>query len=117
MKPEPPPRTSTPCRPPEVRQIEPSHVWECLVPHLVHPVKLAIIEALLAVGEPLSPQEITAMLQDAGLYLSMIWYHLRRLEEAGIVEAVNDRGTGRSEQFFFFPLPDEGPKRRAEAPV
>jgi hypothetical protein len=58
-------------------------VWESLVPRLVHPLKLAIIEALLRTGLPLSPVDLAAMLDSSDEF---ILYHCKYLANVGIIE-------------------------------
>lgn len=81
------------------------HVWTELVPRLINPVQLLIINALLESGRPLSAIELEQRLEDPELYRSRLGYHLKRLEEGGVLERVERRqGPGTTEEFrFFFP--------------
>jgi hypothetical protein len=40
--------------------------WEPFLPHLVHPLKVAIVEALLCIGEPLSAVQFGKAFRGAG---------------------------------------------------
>jgi hypothetical protein len=77
--------------------------WDALVPHIVHPVKVAIIEALRWIGEPLSASDLTKVIDDEKCGLSPVSYHLVRLAKAGTVEVVRSRPVrGSLEKFYFF---------------
>ncbi|HWO84691.1 MAG TPA: helix-turn-helix domain-containing protein, partial [Solirubrobacterales bacterium] len=54
--------------------------WEALVALLVHPVKVAIIEAMDWIGEPLSATDLDRLLTGQ-VGVSLISYHLRKLVE------------------------------------
>jgi DNA-binding transcriptional ArsR family regulator len=56
--------------------------WESLVPLLVHPVKVEIIEAMSWIGNPLSATDLDRILR-GGIGVSLISYHLRKLTEVG----------------------------------
>lgn len=76
--------------------------WAALVPHVVHPLKVAIIEALVWIGEPLSPAELERVL-DHQFGLSLVAYHVNKLVEAGVLQAVGSRPVrGAMETFYFF---------------
>lgn len=79
--------------------------WGSLVPHLVYPAKVAIIEALLWVAEPLSPSELVKLLDDReDHYLSIVAYHVRGLVKAGALEVRRTRQVrGAQETYYFFP--------------
>lgn len=76
-----------------------------LVPHLVHPAKVVIVEVLLWIGEPLSPTDIVKCLESEDYYLSIVAYHVRGLVKAGALEAVRTRQVrGSQETYYFFPV-------------
>jgi hypothetical protein len=76
--------------------------WAALVPHVVHPLKVAIIEALVWIGEPLSPAELERIL-DHQFGLSLVSYHVNKLVETGVLEPVGNRPVrGAMETFYFF---------------
>lgn len=79
--------------------------WGSLVPHLVHPAKVAIIEALLWVREPLSPSDLVKLFDDGkDYYLSIVAYHVRGLVKAGALEVRRTRQVrGAQETYYFFP--------------
>lgn len=59
--------------------------WEALVPLLVHPVKVEIIEAMSWIGHPLSATDLDRLLRGQ-LGVSLISYHLRKLAEVGALK-------------------------------
>jgi DNA-binding transcriptional ArsR family regulator len=65
--------------------------WSALVPHVVHPLKVAIIEASSWIDRPLSATDLTKLVDDGRLGLSHVSYHVLRLADAGILEKVNQR--------------------------
>lgn len=77
--------------------------WETLVPLLVHPAKVAIIEAMAWIGEPLSATDLDRLLQgQAGV--SLLSYHLRKLAELGAINRVRQE-TVRGAIQTFYALP------------
>ena len=77
--------------------------WEELVPLLIHPLRVTIIEALRYVGEPLSTTDLRETL-DERYALSLISYHLLTLAQVGAVVVVRqNKSGGTTENFYFFP--------------
>ncbi len=76
--------------------------WVRLVSSAVHPSKVAIVEAMAWIGEPLSANLLEHVFE--GQYgLSLLSYHLKRLAEMGVIEEVGTRpARGATEHFFFF---------------
>lgn len=69
--------------------------WEECVPLFVHPIKVAIVEALIWVDEPLSAKLIEKLMDD-GTDLPLVSYHMRTLADLGILVNVKEepvRGT------------------------
>lgn len=78
--------------------------WDSLVPLLVHPTKVAILEAMRWTGEPLSASQLVEMVDDRKTGLSHVSYHMVFLARLGIVELVRRQPVrGASEGFYFFP--------------
>ena len=78
--------------------------WAGLVPHLVHPVKLAIIEAMRWSGQPLSASDLSRVLEGQGHSVGVISYHVNGLAKVGAVVKVRQRAVrGAVEKFYFFP--------------
>jgi hypothetical protein len=77
--------------------------WEALVPRVLHPVKVSIVEALLWLGRPLSATDLTKLIGDQEFGLSHIAYHATKLGEIGALKVVRRRQVrGATEKFYFF---------------
>ena len=81
--------------------------WEPFLPHLVHPLKVAIVEALLWIGEPLSAVQFGKVFRGVGdgFRESNVRYHLRHLSEVGVLERVCDDSCSQArsrERLFYF---------------
>lgn len=77
--------------------------WEELVPLLIHPLRVEIIEALRYVGEPLSTTDLREVFDDR-YALSLISYHLVTLAKVEAVVGVEQRQVGAAiERFYFLP--------------
>jgi hypothetical protein len=74
--------------------------WEMLVPHLVHPVKVAIIETMQWIGEPLSPRELDLSFEEE-YGVSLVAYHMRTLADVGVVEPVRQQAVRGALQTFY----------------
>lgn len=79
--------------------------WEALVPLLVHPVKVEIIEAMAWVGLPLSATDLDRILRGQ-IGVSLLSYHLRKLTEVGALERVRQEQV-RGAMQTFYALPAE----------
>jgi hypothetical protein len=81
--------------------------WEVYVPQFVHPVKVAIVEALLCIGGPLSAAQFTNLFSGEGdsFRESNLRYHLRRLVKVGVLEVARSSPFGdgvKVDKFFYF---------------
>jgi len=74
--------------------------WEEFVPLFVHPIKVAIVECMLWIDEPMSAKLIERSMND-GTSVSLISYHLRSLEDVGIVVDVLSEPVRGAVQTFF----------------
>lgn len=75
--------------------------WDGLVPHLIHPTKVKVIEAMLWIGRPLSAADLEKVF-DGDPGLGVISYHLKRLARPGILELVGTRQVrGAVESFYW----------------
>ena len=61
-------------------------IWRSLVPRLVHPVRLQIIEALIDKGAPLTAEELTPLVPAAEGNTDLLRYHVKAMTEAGALE-------------------------------
>jgi Helix-turn-helix domain len=84
--------------------------WGALVPRIVHPAQVAIVEAMFWIGQPLSATELRDLFDEpACYYLSLVSYHLGKLEEVGAVRETGNRTVrGATETFYFFPPSPNG---------
>lgn len=74
--------------------------WETALFNLLHPAQIAIIEACLWIGEPLSATLLVEVF-DSGFTLNLVAYHVRRLYERGIIDRVDRRFVrGAIEHFY-----------------
>ena len=76
--------------------------WAALVALTVHPVRVAVIEALHFVEHPLSAPELSELLADSYYSADAIAYHARALAKLGALEVRRIRGTRK--QYYFFPV-------------
>jgi hypothetical protein len=60
------------------------------IPQFVHPAKVAMVEALLYIGEPLSASQFAKLFSGTGKGFREpnVRYHLRYLIEVGVLEVV-----------------------------
>lgn len=99
-------------------------IWESLVPRLIHPTKLAIVEALRSIGCPLSVDDLLMVLgPDEGRSREHVGYYLKSMVRSGVIEVAEVRprpSEGRDEFFVFFgfpPPPAESSSASATAAV
>lgn len=77
--------------------------WGSLVAATIHPVKVAILEALLWVHEPLSATELEKILGGGDHNLDVVLHHLRGLTRFEVIEVTDTRrARGAREKYFFF---------------
>ena len=74
--------------------------WGSLVPYLIHPIKVAIIEAMEWVEVPVSPRGLDRIF-DEELGVSLIAYHMRTLADIGVVEKVRQEPVRGALQTFY----------------
>jgi hypothetical protein len=77
--------------------------WNALVPHVIHPLKVAVIEALLWIEQPLSAPDFRKLFNERSTS-ACISYHLAKLATCGVLEMTTSqqRGRGLPEKFYFF---------------
>lgn len=81
----------------------PGFDWSLTVPFSVHPARVAIIEALRWIGEPLSAIELEGCF-DGHFDISGLSYHLRTLAEHEVLVKTGERQVrGAVQKFYFFP--------------
>lgn len=82
-------------------QSEPPFDWAGLVSRIVHPVKVAIIEAVLWVGQPLSATELTAVFDDENS-LGVVAHHAKSLADLGVLEVTATRQVRGARESYYF---------------
>lgn len=77
--------------------------WAALVPRVMHPMRVTIVEALRWIGQPLSPSELSRIF-DGEFSVSFVSYHVRELAKVGALGKARTRQVrGAQETFYFFP--------------
>lgn len=90
--------------------------WEALIACVLHPAKVAIIEALMCIDRPASATQIEELFAGSKFYLGIITYHLKGLEGMGVLEIARTEAVrGATEKFYFFPdaMPAVGTRQSA----
>lgn len=83
----------------------PGFAWANLVPRIVHPIKVAIIEALVWMDAPMSPANLYRSFDHPDYYLSIVAYHAEGLEAIGaIFVAKRAQRRGTTETFYSIPI-------------
>jgi hypothetical protein len=77
-----------------------SFEWEMLIPHLIHPVKVVIIEAMEWIEVPLSAKELDRVF-DEEFGLPLVAYHVRTLADVGAIEKAGQRSVRGALQTFY----------------
>lgn len=81
----------------------PQFDWAALVPLFVHPTRVAIIEAMSYLGQPLSATDLNRLF-DGELDLSTVSYHVVQLAGVEVIVKVSQRRRrGSVETFYCFP--------------
>jgi hypothetical protein len=91
--------------------------WSLLVPRTIHPLKVAIIEAMEWIGQPLAPSELVYLvdeLDNEKFGLSHVSYHMAKLRELGALKVVQTEPVrGAQKHFYWFPpQPHRQPSER-----
>lgn len=103
---KPPPRPAPNLSTPEAEASEPTFEWARLS-RLIHPMQVAVVEALLWIGEPLSAKDFSQIFAEdigrpnATSYLS---YHVRELAKAEVLEARGTESVRGAVRRFYFPI-------------
>ncbi|HEX6781997.1 MAG TPA: hypothetical protein VF125_08195 [Solirubrobacterales bacterium] len=92
------------------RDEQSSFIWKTLIPRLLHPIKVDIIETMLWMEQPLSASELTNLFGkgEEQKYLSKVSYHARSLKKLGVLELQRTRPVrGAVESFYVFAEPEK----------
>jgi hypothetical protein len=82
----------------------PTFDWAGLVGLTVHPVKVAIVEALLWVGYPMSVHELSELLAELHYNGDVISYHTTALLRLGAIEVTHVRRVRGAREHYYFLL-------------
>lgn len=98
------PKDRPPIRSGEARGERPAFDWESLVPVFIHPLKVAVVEALDWIEQPLSPNELALMFDSKEWSLGIVAYHVSTLAKVGVIEVIGERqARGARESYYYFP--------------
>lgn len=76
--------------------------WAMLVPHVVHPLQVAIVEALWWIDRPLAASDLELVFERR-FGLSLISYHVLQLRKAEVLEEVaREQVRGALKRLYFF---------------
>jgi hypothetical protein len=79
-------------------------VWGALVPHVVHPAKVAAIEAMLWMKQPLSCNQLVNLFDCDDFYLSLVSYHVGKLVKFSVLRRAGScQRRGATETFYYLP--------------
>ena len=77
--------------------------WETLVSQTVHPMRIAIVEALAWIGRPLTSNDLFNSFDRPGS-IGNVGYHVKELAKMGVLTLVSQRPVrGTVETFYDFP--------------
>jgi hypothetical protein len=81
---------------------EPAGEWDwATLSRLVHETKVQVLEALLWIGRPLSATDLENVF-DGSPEHGLVFYHMKRLINAGILECAGARQVrGATERFYW----------------
>lgn len=78
--------------------------WAALAPHIEHPARESVVEALRWIG-PLSAPDLKGILDDPEFHLTYIAYHVKTLVREEVLVEIGERPVGvSSEKLYFFAL-------------
>jgi hypothetical protein len=84
------------------------YIWTSLVPRLVHPTKLAIVETLVEAGEPLTVEGLISCLPAAYRNPETVKQHAMGMVEVGALEVTSGRRKeADANPLFYFPAQKE----------
>lgn len=81
--------------------------WGVLVPFLIHPLRVAIIEALLWIDRPLSASELKRLFGEDGRTVGLISYHVNELAKTGVIRKQGYRQRRGARETFYQITPQD----------
>jgi hypothetical protein len=86
---------------------EPPIDWDDFAPHIAHPTRESIVEAIRRIYEPLSAPDLKRVIDDPKFELPYIRYHVATLAEAGMLVEFGERPAGPSvEKLYLLKWPE-----------
>ncbi len=85
---------------------QPCFDWGVLVPYVIHPIRVAIIEAMLWTGHPVSASDLSRI-YDHEYSVGRISYHFGELAKAQVIERVHTRPRRGAMETFYFIAPQD----------
>jgi hypothetical protein len=82
--------------------------WQAVVPRIVHPTKLTIIELLLLEKRPLSATRMAKQIDDPEFTVAQLHYHCETLLKAGVLRLEGTVPRGASNEKFYWFAPQDG---------
>jgi len=101
-------------RPGTRKEVEGEFDWHRLIPASVHPAKVAIIEAMAWVRQPLSAKELWKVLGVNNWSEGVIAHHVRALAELSLIEATDHRSVRGARETYYVLRLDAGELDRGE---
>jgi hypothetical protein len=80
--------------------------WAALAPHIVHPTRESIVEAIRRIDMPLSAPDLEGVFEDLELRLAYIAHHVRALVGEEVLIEFGERSVGASiEKLYLLKFP------------
>lgn len=90
--------------------------WDGLVPVIIHPIQVAILEAMAWLERPVSSKQLERMFEEPTKhYLSAVSYHMRSLAKRGAVEETGRRPIRGVRENCYFLAPAMFVKAKAQS--
>jgi hypothetical protein len=81
--------------------------WEGFAPHIAHPTRESIVEAIRRIDEPLSAPDLKSVIDDPEFHLAYLAYHVTALADEGILVEFGERAAGASvEKLYLLKWPE-----------
>lgn len=80
--------------------------WAALVPRIMHPMRVSIIEAMHWIERPISATDFNQMAEEPEPSVSRLSYHFKVLAgpKVAVIEQVREEQVrGAIERFYYFP--------------
>jgi hypothetical protein len=81
--------------------------WAALAPHIGHPTRESIVEAIRRIDEPLSAPDLKKVIDNPEFQLAYVRYHVTALASAGALVEFGERPAGPSvEKLYLLRWPE-----------